>query len=1409
MRYADDETSPSRFPDHLRPLLTAMLDNKRTFSADQESPPEVADAIRYESRPQRRMDSYEGEITDERAAQISEMFGFEPLDFQRRAWSELSETIGEDAEEPRAALVTAPTGFGKTEAFLGPVLDAIARGEIDNVALVYPRTALLRDQLSRVLELVRGLNDERDCDISVGPWYSDVPYYDDNVHDHSGLVNRYTNEIKIVDCWCEPDDGLVNAFELVEAGGGYEVQCRGTERHTFDDDEFVLSKETMKDDPPNVLLTTLQSLENTCLKPNYAILDALDAVVVDEVHLYDGLYGSHAAQVFRNVRQLKREQSDTDDSLLFVGSSATLADPERFGRQMFGVRGENVTTFETTEADFKPAEEVDDVENYYFLLGSEQVGLSSTYLQQTMLLGHTQLDPADDPGRNKMLSFIDSLSSVNQKYVQFRDADRQRKLWQFHRGVNGEDWDRVAEEMDMQFIDEPLSVGSDHSGTDLTSEDIGTSELLVSTSTLEVGIDLDDVSIVTQYHQPFGISSFVQRTGRAGRQSGDSHVVTFLDRTAGDKNLFHRADRFLEKEVTTPLNPDNRIVEWVHGSLRDYYRVASACRRENLGNREFFRSFLTDDGEVSPTDRAGEAYEPFFEFLRDPGEYVDDIVGRSPRNLFSERAISTLQRELEDERRELRREIEPIAQQLYQRERAAAVEAVARDTDPTARLNAKLHREAGDIVSEYESQLDTLEESHGDDDRLADVREDLEEWIDRFDDPSDRIDDLSEYHRFYGDVRAVDSRIATVSTQLGESAPSFDIGSRALDDFEKLLNAASGAPEERIREFRDDWQTVKYLSDCLDWLESCYSVTNHTESVYAIKHFLRALYFFDRYLTEIATDDETITDPDTDVWYVPESYFDSGGTTFSLVEEMGTDDEESSEESLFELFRKYYPFRAHFTASGEIQLFQPPTREVSVESGDSDIESQLEFDLSDSDVESRIEGEIERPVDVPLKTVSDCSGKSGRMILNYCPRCLEVLESPSADCDRHGDSQFGKMHANPDTTDERVETWDETRVAENLSLAGMEVKLQLDGVTVTTRPHGYDRESDDFFPLSNSKETESITLPSGQKLGFNFQTRGLVWDLGEATETVGDAVTERLDEIRDGTDTDYAALKRHTAAHLLVVLTADVAGVKPDNLRYLVSDDDTEIVVYEETEGGQGIVDLAAAELESRPAEFLDTLFRVCLDPEMVALQCWSSEWFRDELLSFVDDEAPLDSLETDRASGLVRTCLTDGHATELVPDEFETPHEELLEEPIQNATEEVVSFVDRLASVERSLGVDVDDETVVEIGHRIAAGLLRGESPSETVAGTEFEPEADGSVENLFEQANPDGERGGLQIRNCTEDHGETEQADVLSYTCLQRLRREMVSSRASESVSEHVFTTDSLPVTTDVDGETYYLSF
>lgn len=197
------------------------------------------------------------------------------------------------ADGPANTLVLSGTGSGKTESFLIPIVDAcLTSGQPGIKAVViYPMNALANDQLKRLTTLLANIPE-----VSYGRYTGDSPEVD------TGDRRRPPR----------PSDAPPN---------------------------LRWSRQAMRDEPPDILLTNYVELEYLLLRGKDAELfrhGAPTYLVVDEIHLFAGVLGAEVAALLRRFRQ---HVGGAD--LACVGTSATAGVDElpnlvNFASQFFG-----------------------------------------------------------------------------------------------------------------------------------------------------------------------------------------------------------------------------------------------------------------------------------------------------------------------------------------------------------------------------------------------------------------------------------------------------------------------------------------------------------------------------------------------------------------------------------------------------------------------------------------------------------------------------------------------------------------------------------------------------------------------------------------------------------------------------------------------------------------------------------------------------------------------------------------------------------------------------------------------------------------------------------------------------------------------------------------------------------------
>lgn len=1366
MKYIDRNTDEKRIPNDVGPLLSAMLNNRQIRYADHEDPPVVTDAIKYERQRQARRQTspYTGDdaFVESITGVFEDVIGdeFAPLDFQVNSWQTVDRLDEERhaAGESKAAVFSAPTGFGKTEAFLGPLYQLLREDRQESVAIVYPRRALLQDQLGRILQHLHSIKTEQGDQLSVGVYVGNMPW------DHSEVGNKSFFEstdglprFKLCNCWCGEEES--HAFRLHGTSQSYVLQCENDPSHEFNDRELILTRSDLAfGDQADIVLTTLESLENFAHKPHYSLLDRFDTIVLDEVHLYTGLRGAHAAHVIRNIDDI------SDDPLVWLGSSATIDNPKRFGSQIFDVPTSEVETTKPEPSDYDDDHE--DHEHYYFMLAPEEgPGVSSMAIQQSMLLGHTMLEDPDGQ-RSKQLSFIDSISQINQQRVQLEDADHKNALWQFHRNTDEEDWDAVATAMQQRFIDEPLEFMPVYSEQGFDSEEAASSDILLSTNFLEVGIDVGDIKIITQHRTPWNLSSFKQRAGRAARKSGmDSHIAVYLSNLTSDANMFYRADRFLGSDIRTPLNTDNRVVEWMHDRFNRYHHQIV-----ELDNRHF-RSKLDEHATfLEQYLQADLGYDRFYDLLVNPQSFFEDEFNLEvpADRMLSEQVVEDVSQRLKAHLDAQHGDISDIEEYFGMEEGE-----IVRGSDAIERYVLEVQEQTLRVINTFVGQVSGFEQTleaygaEGDDDLIAELNEELAEARNRAQTIplGDTSDTVAHFSSLLADLFGLTGRLMELRNQTNRIAdgPIPQVNQDRLSALNNAVNQLETLSEdERIQEYYELEKQVHYLQSALDEYKSYLSNKTPYNSLYRIKDLLRAAYYFDLYLR---VDGRQLDD---EVWFVPPSYFSSSGQFVSVFREGVQTDR--PEESIDQIVSTLAPYHSEYQAeSGLMHAFLPET--TVTEDG---VVMNYKKDVTGEERDG-----ILVPDTLHLSEAQDISGEKALEMVQYCPECFQIIPGDLDACLRHNEREYGKIHSEPhvDTT-----VTDRTPIKStgNLTLADLEAQVTLESVSLEITPGQYYGEE---IGVSYAKDKDRFTqkLESPDKpLGFTTRTRGLVFDLTGFLDGLEEQVGDYVRKYKELDDTNLEEIAYHTASHFFLQLVTDVSSVNNQRVFYGYDQEEGEVYVFERTEGGQGIVDLMYDELGTDPGSVLESINRLSYNEQVISERLWAQH-------DFVED---------------ISTTGTDGedvHA--IVAGHLPIPFDSVIE----RVTEEVISTVDRAKELATDEGITVTD--AYRLKHLIASSQIAGddEFPDEMIADDDAEISDTDRVETAFYSPDIDGCVENLHLTECI---AAGDQSETLSYVVLEALRDHLTETVPQSEAAETMFEFE-FPPGGEIDGTSVFLDF
>ena len=250
----------------------------------------------------------------------------------------------------------------------------------------------------------------------------------------------------------------------------------------------------------------------------------LKYVVVDETHIYRGIFGSHVAAVLRRLRRLCASYGSSPQ---FICCSATIANPEEHARNLAGVPFEAITDDGSPHGEkyfaFWNPPFLDDAMTSRRSSNSEAAFLLRELVQKRI----RSLVFA----RTRKLTELIYIYARGQLSPSLRD-----KISPYRAGYLAHDRRRI----ERQFFEGEL---------------LG----LVATTALELGINIGDLEATVLTGYPGSIASAWQQAGRSGRSTESSLSLLIAQESPLDQYLMRNPDFFFSKNfdhaITNPANP--------------------------------------------------------------------------------------------------------------------------------------------------------------------------------------------------------------------------------------------------------------------------------------------------------------------------------------------------------------------------------------------------------------------------------------------------------------------------------------------------------------------------------------------------------------------------------------------------------------------------------------------------------------------------------------------------------------------------------------------------------------------------------------------------------------------------------------------------------------------------------------
>jgi DEAD/DEAH box helicase domain-containing protein len=362
------------------------------------------------------------------------------------------------------------------------------------------------------------------------------------------------------------------ADQLVELRALADAAEIGLKTHTYDGDT-----------PPNIravvrsagqVVITNPDMLHAAILPHHTkwfkLFENLQFVVIDELHSYRGLFGSHVANVMRRLRRICRHYGSDP---VFICASATIANPGELAERVIGA----------------PVELVDDN------------GAPS---------GRRHILIINPPVANEQLGIRGSSLLTGQRLAERLIGDGVQTI-AFAKS-------RTAVEVLTSYLRETFAPPPGHPhtirgyrGGYLPNERLAIQDGLrdgrvrgvVATNALELGIDIGGLDAAISVGYPGTIASTWQQMGRAGRRAGTSLSALVCSSAPIDQFLAAHPEYLFDSSPEHGLvNPDNLHVLLNHLRASAFELPVPAAERFGIEETPTLLDVLQEDGWIRHAD---------------------------------------------------------------------------------------------------------------------------------------------------------------------------------------------------------------------------------------------------------------------------------------------------------------------------------------------------------------------------------------------------------------------------------------------------------------------------------------------------------------------------------------------------------------------------------------------------------------------------------------------------------------------------------------------------------------------------------------------------------------------------------------------------------------------------------------
>ena len=273
----------------------------------------------------------------------------------------------------QSQILTAGVGSGKTIGFTIAILVSAVESILGGISkdrchlLLYPRTALARDQYQKIKQIIPYLETLR----------LQIHFEHYSFYDESGLTVK---------------KGIETVYGKIGP-------------------------------PPNIIITTLETLNRRLQNPTIItkLSKYLKRVVLDEIHLIEGISGSLV------IRLIDRLNTACEKDILWTGSSATVASPSIHASTVFGVQKKKIAVLTPSDEDLSTVGLI----HHIFMRPTGITSVLGTLVNTSSIVIHNRrekIDSRQEATYPKTIGFADNLDILGRWNADFRENERTENI---------------------------------------------------------------------------------------------------------------------------------------------------------------------------------------------------------------------------------------------------------------------------------------------------------------------------------------------------------------------------------------------------------------------------------------------------------------------------------------------------------------------------------------------------------------------------------------------------------------------------------------------------------------------------------------------------------------------------------------------------------------------------------------------------------------------------------------------------------------------------------------------------------------------------------------------------------------------------------------------------------------------